>query len=123
MKSYLDKFSLKNKVAFVAGGAGLLGSETAKALSDAGARVVILDINREAGDKVVQKLKNKKAAFENFDVTDLDVADRAIEGLQKKYNRIDIFVNASYPRTSDWGKRVEDLSIDSWRKNVDMHLN
>lgn len=123
MKNYLDKFSLKNKVAFVTGGAGLLGTEVVKALSDAGAKVVVLDINKEAGEKVVQKLKSKKVTFEVFDITDLDNADKAIERLQKKYNRIDVFVNAAYPRTSDWGKRVEELSVDSWRKNVDMHLN
>lgn len=125
MKSYLDKFLLKNKVAFITGGVGLLGSEVVKALADAGAKAVVLDIKREDGEKLVRKFKRegKEVFFENFDTTDLDNTDLIVDGLRKKYKKIDVFVNAAYPRTSDWGKRIEELSIDSWRKNVDMHLN
>lgn len=125
MKSYLDKFSLKTKVAFVTGGVGLLGSEVVKALADASAKVVILDINKDLGEKIALKLKKRgcEVFFETFDITDLENADSAIDDLRKKYKRIDVFVNSAYPRTSDWGKKVEELSIDSWRKNVDMHLN
>ena len=36
---------------------------------------------------------------------------------------MDVWVNCAYPRTDDWGNVVEKLSLDSWKKNVDMHLN
>jgi NAD(P)-dependent dehydrogenase (short-subunit alcohol dehydrogenase family) len=32
-------------------------------------------------------------------------------------------VNNAYPRTNDWGNKMEDFPFDSWRKNVDLHLN
>ena len=32
-------------------------------------------------------------------------------------------MNNAYPRTSDWNNRLEDVGIESWQKNVDMHLN
>ena len=41
-----------------------------------------------------------------------------IQGINKKYGNIDIWVNTSYPRTDDWGDKVEDLKLDSWKKNV-----
>src|SRR5690606_8093936 len=45
------------------------------------------------------------------------------EAVYKKYGRIDGWVNNAYPRTADWGDRFEKQSFDSWRANVDMHLN
>ena len=113
MKNYLDKFSLKNKIAFVCGGVGLIGTEVVKALADSGAKVVILDINKE---------KEKEASFELFDATDLENIDKNIDSLNEKYGKIDIWVNTSFPRTSDWGEKLENIPLKSFEKNVDMHL-
>lgn len=125
MKNYLDKFLLKGKVAFVSGGVGLLGTEVTRALAEAGAKVVILDIDKDKGEKLQQELQkeNRDVDFEIFDVTDLESIDQKIDNLKKKFGRIDIWVNTAYPRTTDWGNKVEDLTLESWQKNVDMHLN
>lgn len=116
--NYLDKFKLNGKVAFVTGGVGLLGTEVSKALADADAKVIILDIDEKKTQKSFPELD-----FEKFDITDLDKIDQVIDGLKSKYGRIDIWVNTAYPRTKDWGAKLEDLSLESWRKNIDMHLN
>lgn len=125
MNNYLNKFSLKDKTAYITGGVGLLGMEITKAIVDAGARVIILDVNDEKGYALEEKLKKtgRKVFFEHFDVTDLLNLNEKIEDLYKKYKKIDIWVNTAYPRTPDWGNKVEDLSLESWQKNVDMHLN
>lgn len=115
--NYLDKFKLNGKVAFITGGVGLIGMEVTKALADSGAKVVILDID----EKKARKLSGVE--FGKFDVTDLDKIDQVIDDLKSKYGRIDVWVNAAYPRTSDWGSKVENLSLKSWQNNVDMHLN
>jgi len=124
VKNYLKKFSLKGKIAFVTGGAGLLGTEVTNALADAGAHVVILEIDQKSGE-LQKKLQGegKNISFEVFDITDTINIDKKVDNLHKKYGRIDVWVNAAYPRTTDWGKKVEDLSLESWQKNVDMHLN
>lgn len=124
MNNYLDKFALKDKIAFVSGGAGLIGTEVVKALADAGAKVVFLDINQEKGGEIKDDLqdKGKDVIFENFDATALEQIDGNIEKLNKKYGRIDIWVNASFPRTADWGKKVEDIPLDSFQKNTEMHF-
>ena len=115
--NYLDKFSLKTRTAFVNGGAGLLGSEVVKALSDAGAKVVILYINEKAALKLQKKITS--AVFEFFDATNLKELDKKIEELSKKYKKIDIWVNTSFPRTVDWGEKIEKLPLESFEKNVD----
>lgn len=125
MGSYLSKFSLDRKIAFVTGGVGLIGTEITNALADTGAKVVILDINPGKAKELQQKLNDegKDVETEMFDVTNLSEVEKNIDNLRKKYGSIDVWVNAAYPRTSDWGTKVEELTVNSWQKNVDMHLN
>ena len=53
---YLNKFNLKNKIAFVIGGSGLIGEEVCLGLSEFGAKVLNMDIKNS------KKLQlNKKA--------------------------------------------------------------
>ena len=52
----LDKFNLSNRVAVVTGGAGLLGAEFCKTLAEAGAAVIVVDLNEAAAVKVAESL-------------------------------------------------------------------
>lgn len=125
MTNYLQKFTLNGKVAFVTGGAGFLGSETCRALADAGALVVILDNQAAKARKVAGHIRQsrRKIAFEFFDMADLDGMPHRMDALIQKYHRIDIWVNCAYPRTEDWYVSVEDLSVRSLCDNVNLHLN
>lgn len=120
-----NKFSLRNKIAFVNGGAGLIGQKIVEEFALANAKVVILDINKKKSAEIIEKLdrQGRDVVFEFFDITKLDSIDRILEALQKKYKKIDVWVNASFPRTSDWGKKIEDFPLESFEKNVSIHLN
>lgn len=123
--NYLKKFLLDNKIVFVTGGAGLIGQETSKAIADMGGKVVVLDIDEKSAKKLVNTIKSKKgkACFEYFDVTDLAGLEKSIALLVKKYTRIDGWVNLAYPRTKDWGNKLEDVKVESLKENVDLQLN
>jgi len=125
MINYLDLFSLDGKVAYVTGGSGLIGSEISKAFASAGAKTIIIDIDEGRGTKLVGEINDLgfTAYFENIDTTDLERIDSVLEQLIRKYEGMDVWVNSAFPRTQDWGNRVEDLTIKSCRQNVDMHLN
>ena len=56
MIDYLKKFSLEDKTAYVAGGAGLIGTEVSKALAAAGAKTVIVDTNDEKANSVKNEI-------------------------------------------------------------------
>lgn len=106
-------FSIKNKVIVVTGGNGLLGKQMVSTFREQGAVVIAADIYFE--DKCADDFV--------IDITDEDSVKRGISDIVKKYNQIDGWVNNAYPRTKDWGNKFEKIPIESWRKNVDMHLN
>jgi len=125
MINYLNQFSLDGKVAYVTGGSGLIGSEISKAFASAGAKTIIIDIDEDKGRNLASEINDMgfTALFENIDTTDLNNIDNCLEKLVEKYERLDVWVNCAFPRTKDWGNKVEDLNIHSWQKNIDMHMN
>ncbi len=125
MKNYVAQMMLKGKTAVVVGGCGLIGQASVQALAQAGAKVVIVDVNTTAATKLVASLKKLKlnVSFEYVDCTDIDQLQENIQRLVKKLKRIDVWVNTAYPRTEDWGASIETMTVKSWRTNVDMQLN
>jgi len=129
MIDYLKKFDLNNKTAFVVGGLGLIGSEVSKAFVSAGAKTIILDINNNSADELLSSISGEKKTlhYNQFDCTDLNELDNNFDNIVSKYGNPNIFVNCSYPRTKDWGGAVsssfEDITFESFRKNVDIHMN
>jgi len=125
MIDYISQTRLNGKTAFVTGGAGLIGAPISQALANAGAQTIILDVDREKSEAVVQEMREAgfSAYFEPFDIADLENCETAIKELYNRYKLLDIWVNSAYPHTEDWDLPVEEIPLESWRKNVDMHLN
>lgn len=106
-------FSVKDKVIVVTGSSGLLGGKIVSSLRTEGAIGIGADI----------AFKNKTEFDYEMDITSQDSVSGLISQLVGKYGRIDGWVNNAYPRTKDWGNKLEDVSIESWKQNIDMHLN
>ena len=51
-KNIIDKFRLDNKVAILTGSAGRIGQRFAHVLSDAGADVILVDIEEKSNKKL-----------------------------------------------------------------------
>lgn len=122
---YKELFDLKNRVAVVTGGAGLIGKEFTRVLAENGAVSVIADTDKKDGKQVEEVLRSEdlKVFFRCADIGKLETIIELIKYIDKKWGRIDIWINNAYPRTSDWGMPIKKTSIDSWRKNIDMHMN
>ncbi|HLT81688.1 MAG TPA: SDR family oxidoreductase [Cyclobacteriaceae bacterium] len=123
-----DEFDLKGKVALITGGTGVLGSEMARGLAEAGAYVAILGRRKEAGDALVEEFKVKgfRAMSISADVLDAQQLTRAKEELLEAFGTIDILVNAAGGNmpgaTIPPEKNFFDLDIDDFRKVVDLNL-
>lgn len=117
-------FVMNGKVAFVTGGLGLIGREIVRVLAEADARTVILDIDDSQGAAYADELVNQGSDvhYEHFDITQVETVEEQIDLFWRKYGALDVWVNSAYPRTDDWGAPLEELTLESWRANVDMHM-
>ena len=59
-----------------------------------------------------------------FDCSDIYSIESNFLDYFDKFGVPDIFINCSYPRTEDWGSNsFKDVSLSSYRENIDIHLN
>ena len=120
---YLEKFSLKDRIAVVTGAAQGIGFAIAEALAEAGALIVVADRNVEAGKAAAEKLKatGATAEFEALDVADPAAVDAARDAILARHGRVDVLVN-----NAGIGKAfepAEDMADDVWRSVIEVNLN
>src|SRR5579875_1377225 len=90
--SVKDLFSQENKIAIVTGACGLLGQQHCKALAEAGATVMVADVNEESCKKMAASLGEKHFPI-SFDVTNKDSISNAKNSILQNFGTIDILVN------------------------------
>jgi NAD(P)-dependent dehydrogenase (short-subunit alcohol dehydrogenase family) len=118
----LERFALNNRVAVVTGAGRGIGLEIARALGEAGATVVIAEINEANGQKAARELgeKGHRADFLALDVTNSDAVERAAELIIKNYGRVDVLVNnAGYANNIDAIQYADDDYYKLMRINLD----
>jgi NAD(P)-dependent dehydrogenase (short-subunit alcohol dehydrogenase family) len=91
----LSQFRLDGRVAFLSGATGHLGKSMAKALSAAGAHVVLNARHQDALEVLAAELINggHQASIACFDITDESAAKAQIANIGEKHGRLDIIVN------------------------------
>jgi NAD(P)-dependent dehydrogenase (short-subunit alcohol dehydrogenase family) len=76
-----------------------------------------------AAEKARGQVPGPDAHVVRLDIRSESSIAAAVDSASAKTGRLDILVNNAYPRTSDWGRKWEDIPAQSWRENVDMHMN
>jgi NAD(P)-dependent dehydrogenase (short-subunit alcohol dehydrogenase family) len=120
---YLDRFSLKGRVAVVTGGAQGIGLACVEALSEAGAYVHIADRNLKIAQEAqaAMKAKGYAAGVIEMEVTDSKQVDAAAARVMAEKGRLDILVcNAGIARSQT---PAEDVTDEHWLNVIDVNLN
>lgn len=111
----------EGKVVVVTGASGGIGSELSKAYAEAGAQVIMTDIENEKGPILAQRL-TQTGAFAQFIEADLSQPGQIVqlfESIGELYGTVDILINnAGFGIT----KSPYELSVDEWDSVVHVNL-
>lgn len=122
---YLDKLKLTGRVAVVTGGAGAggIGLAAVEALAEAGAHVVIADLDEAVIESARLALKGKGYDTDGvvMDVTDRAHVEVVAADIQARHGRIDILVNNAGIALSEIA--AEDMEEARWKAVLDVNLN
>jgi NAD(P)-dependent dehydrogenase (short-subunit alcohol dehydrogenase family) len=132
-----QKFDLTAKVAIVTGGPGLLGKEFCRTLAEAGASVVVADINAKGVNAVASALieSGYHALGVATDITQPESVHALFQETVDTYGHLDILVNsaaldpkfdpdalADIPKRGTVSGAFEDYPLDSWKAALDVNL-
>lgn len=114
--------TLKNRVAFITGGAGDIGFEIAQTYGRLGARVVIASRNQTRLEEALSTLQQQgiEAAAIATDVRDADQVKRAIDQTVERFGALDILVNNA---AGNFHCPTAGLTPNGWKTVIDIDLN
>ncbi|MEM8943662.1 MAG: SDR family oxidoreductase [Planctomycetota bacterium] len=119
-------FRLDGQVAIVNGGAGRIGSQLCLALADAGAAVVVLDLDEAAATRTAAEVESStdgKCLPIAADTTSAESLEQALAQIQAKLGVPSVLVNATQYRGSGfYGSDPADHPIDAWNKVLEVNL-
>jgi NAD(P)-dependent dehydrogenase (short-subunit alcohol dehydrogenase family) len=112
---------LKDKVAFVTGGASGIGLGMGRAFLEAGMKVMLADVEKPALDQALSGLKSYDNRVRGIvaDVSDPTAMSRAAAETIAAFGKVHVLCNNA---GVGGGGGIEDISVDDWRWVVDVNL-
>lgn len=124
----LELFSLKNKVAIVTGALGLIGKNHCKALSEAGANVVVCDLDETKCKNFASTLSTKSIGV-GVNITDKLSVENLRDKTLNEFGRIDVLINNAAindmfenPQAAAEQSMFENYPIEMWQKSLDVNV-
>lgn len=113
---------LQDKAAIVTGAAMGMGAATAQLFAEAGAKVVVADINEEKGREVVASIEaaGGTAFFQLVDVSNSDQVRTMVGATVQQYGRLDVAVNNAALTPDD--KPLAEFDETYWDRLISIDL-
>ena len=128
IRNMKNLFSVKDKVVVITGAAGILGTAMVRHFAEEGAKVVVLDRNEAAGNRLVDEVnaKGQTALYLYSDVLDKPTLESNYQAIMDRFGQIDVLINAAGGNmagaTIAPDKTIFDLDLEAVRKVVDLNL-
>lgn len=119
-----ELFDLTGKVAIITGGAGGIGVVYARALCEAGASVVLADLDLEAATSTAKTLTDSgfHAAAAHVDVASAQSAQAMATTAVEAFGGIDILINNAAIMTNLPPYGLSNMPVPEWDRVVDVNL-
>lgn len=120
---YLEKLRLDGRVAVVTGAGQGIGAACARALGEAGAKVVLADLQADRAQRTTDELRGLGLDAHSvvLDVTKSAAVDAVAEQVAKYHGRVDVLVNNAGVAVSD--VRAEDVTDEHWRFHMEVNVD
>ena len=114
---------LQDRVALITGAANGIGKETSLLFATEGARVVVTDVDDDAGVKVVDEITDSggEAIFCHGDVSSADDCKQMIQSCEDQFGRLDVLFNNAGIMLSDDGDAVT-TDEEIWDQTMNVNL-
>ncbi len=128
----LDKFKLDNDIVVITGGAGLLGRRYAKALLEAGAVVILFDINKDALEDVKKLYRDYEDKLLTFvvDITREESVQNAMLSIRDTLSKDPTIlinnaaIDPKFEKNSKINKsRLENFELSQWNLELSVGLS
>lgn len=121
IKNFKEYFNLEGRVAIVTGARRGMGRTHCFALADAGAKVIVSDINNSESELVVDEIRERggEACAIECDISKKEEVDNLIKKTKEIYERIDILVNNA--GVVDF-KNFFDIQEEDWDRILNINL-
>lgn len=112
---------LEDKVAIITGGASGIGKAIAELFVKQGAKVVLADIDEKLGNQVINNLGEGNVIFIKADTSNPADCKKIVDTAIENFGALHIAVNNA--GIGGESALVGDLSIEEWKKVIDINLN
>ncbi|RZB07938.1 SDR family NAD(P)-dependent oxidoreductase, partial [Escherichia coli] len=114
-------FDLTGKTALITGSARGLGFAYAEGLANAGAHVILNDLNDIVLQEAVEQLQSKGLSAQGiaFNVADEKAVEQAFQQIDEQDIAIDILINNA---GIQYRQSIVDLALADWQKVIDVNL-
>lgn len=119
------KFRLDGKVAVVTGGAGILGRRFCAGLTQAGAKVAVVDVDESSAKAFAATLGEGATGF-GCDVSNPGSVNTCIDAVLKQFGAIDVLHNNAATKTHDiraFFTPFEDYPLETWREVMSVNID
>jgi NAD(P)-dependent dehydrogenase (short-subunit alcohol dehydrogenase family) len=114
---------LEGKVVFLTGAGAGIAKATARACVREGARVALIEIDREAGSRAERDIRGEggEALFVHADVTQDEAVREAIDTTIRRFGRLDVLFNCAGGSLQE-DVPVHEMDLDVWHRTVNLNL-
>ncbi len=118
----LEQFSLTGQVGIVTGGGQGLGQVFCRTFAEAGADIVVAELNEETGPGTVREIRalGCRSLFVPTDIRRRDSIEAMVAATLAEFGKIDFLMNNA--GIVKW-QPAEDVSESDWREVIDVNLN
>lgn len=121
----IERFTLSGKTVIVTGGTGILGNLYCRRLAEAGAEVIIADLDQNKCELLANEISNYTGKNSIGLAVDLSSEQSVIKWAQRVFDSVravDVLINNAATKSANFFAPLEKFPLDDWNKVVGVNV-